>query len=63
MVPELGTFAIILALCFALIQSIAPWWRNDYCMELGFFPSSNHCHWPIHFFTFCHVMLDHLFSQ
>lgn len=29
MVPELGTFAIILALCFSLIQSIAPWWRKD----------------------------------
>ncbi|EKD73303.1 MAG: hypothetical protein ACD_45C00365G0004 [uncultured bacterium] len=27
MIPELGTFAIILAFCFALIQAIAPLWH------------------------------------
>lgn len=28
MIPELGKFALILALCFAIIQSIAPRWRK-----------------------------------
>lgn len=51
MIPELGSFAILIALCFALMQSFLPIVRNN--AALGQFI----------FFMFCDIVFNYQFHS
>lgn len=58
MVPELGQFALVLALCFACIQGFAPLLKK-YTLQLSY----DVVFGQFVFFNLCDGMFDHQFCQ